>query len=764
MRPAITPENRWKRISLAASITNKIFIGALIFSIGISLLINHAAQRQLMTMANSRVSYVVKTQAASAGAALWAFDPNLMNVVLVATTEDDYIRSARIIDTSGGPEGKVAAEKGPAFPPSGEHVLSYPIVYAQQDTAKSRELGRLEVVVDYSRLDAQIRDMTLILFGGALLTLTIMTLMAYAVIDREIKPVRTLSGSLASDEDEELPMDAKNSKVFEVNQLFYALASMQKRTHEHNALLVEEKNKAETAQQKAEVANQSKTEFLANMSHELRTPLNSIIGLTDMLIEEQMDAEHRDMVEIVKKSSSNLLEIVNDILDLSKIDNMGVGLVLENAAFDFHQPVHDIVEVLAPLASQKGISLSQHFSQEIPFLIGDQVRIKRILMNLISNAIKYTIKGSVDVIIGHRLFDSGRRAEVTVQIRDTGIGIPEDKFDKIFEKFTQADESTTRKFGGTGLGLTIAKKLTEMMGGRISVASKVGVGSTFSLTVPFQVTDKLEEEDTRGADAPVIREEVRVPIEKVRILLAEDYELNQVFMKKLFSVLGIPPADVAPDGLQAVSMWRKGTYDLILMDCHMPRMSGYGAVSVIRKEETGSGRHIPIVAMTADVMSGTREKCVKAGMDDYISKPVDKVKLVSLLSRWIEFPEQGGKQKPASPAAAAEPVVDLTHVKAFSGGDVESERAFVTIFLEQSELSIASLKDNLTDGENKAWAETMHHLKGGCAMMGAGTLRDLCEKGQNQMQASASARAELLDEINASYAHVKEFLQKVYAA
>jgi signal transduction histidine kinase/DNA-binding NarL/FixJ family response regulator len=516
---------------------------------------------------------------------------------------------------------------------------------------------------------------------------------------------------------------------------------------------------AEEARNKAEVANQAKSEFLANMSHELRTPLNSIIGLTDVLMEEKMDSEHAEMVEIVKKSSTNLLEIVNDILDLSKIENMGMGFKLENIPFDFQKTVLEIIEVMAPLASQKGIGLTYAFRQDVPYLMGDPVRVKRILMNLVSNAVKYTPKGSVEVTVDRSMLPDGR-AEVSVSVKDTGIGIPEEKFDRIFEKFTQADESTTRKFGGTGLGLTIAKNLAGMMGGGISLKSKVNVGSTFSFHALFAVTDRLNEEgDT--AEAAISNAAGRIPLSKARILVAEDSELNRVYMKKLFSFLGAAPPDIASDGQEAVDMWKKNGYDIILMDCHMPKLNGYDAVAMIRAADAFGGRNVPIVAMTADALPGTREKCLASGMDEYISKPVDKKKFAEILGRWIEFPGKAAKEA-AQSKNDGPPPVDLAHVREFSGGDAAAERQFVAVFTEETDRDIALLKQNLTDGVNKVWSETMHRLKNSFGLMGSESLRLLCEQGQHMLDATADARIALLDDVLVSYDDVREFLKKVY--
>lgn len=394
--------------------------------------------------------------------------------------------------------------------------------------------------------------------------------------------------------------------------------------------LIDTKNEAERA-------NNAKSEFLANMSHELRTPLNSILGLSDLLKGEPLEKEQKETVFVIHKSANNLLSIVNDILDLSKIEEGQFNL--EIVPFRIHDVASNVLDALSPIASRKGLCLSLFFKNEnYPTVMGDPLRVERILTNLIGNALKYTLKGKVDINI---YCEPQAHDEVIIwcDVVDTGIGIHKDKLPLIFDKFTQADEAITRKFGGTGLGLYITKRLANLMGGSITVRSELGKGSCFTLHVPFRIAQNLEPvtiKEKRDEPLPALPEG-RYPIECIKALVAEDHEMNIIFIKKLLKTLNLNNYDIAKNGAEALAMFQSGTYDLVLMDCHMPELSGYECTTEIRKLENSrkTGAHVPIVAITADAMIGTREKCLAAGMDDYISKPIDKQKFKDILSRWF---------------------------------------------------------------------------------------------------------------------------------
>jgi CheY-like chemotaxis protein len=379
------------------------------------------------------------------------------------------------------------------------------------------------------------------------------------------------------------------------------------------------------------VASKAKSSFLAHMSHELRTPLNGLLGMLQILSTTKLDENQEEILMNAQVSGKTLLEVINNILDLSKIE--AGGLELESIGFDLKDIVQQVMTILKPMADKKGLRLSSTLPDDLPYLNGDPTRVKQIILNLVGNAIKYTLNGSVDIVITHKSptdFD----AEIYVEVRDTGIGIPADKIESVFQSFSQADLSTTRQFGGTGLGLTIVKSLVELMGGTTGVTSTPEKGSTFWCKILFPISDSLFESryntDT-NADIGTI------PPSKVRVLVVEDAPMNILMMKKAMSVYGITNVSYAENGKQALALYKPGAWDIILMDCFMPEMNGYDATKAIREQERGTIYHTPILAMTANAMAGDREECLRQGMDYYLAKPINLAVLKTMLSQWIDF-------------------------------------------------------------------------------------------------------------------------------
>ncbi|MEZ0260426.1 MAG: response regulator [Alphaproteobacteria bacterium] len=396
----------------------------------------------------------------------------------------------------------------------------------------------------------------------------------------------------------------------------------------------------EAAKRAAEQASQAKSDFLANMSHELRTPLNSLLGMLGLLMEDRtVDPGHRRMLDVANQAARGLLVTVNDVLDISKIE--AGCLELENVPFNFERTLGLVLETMKPLYSAKGLDFKANISgAPFPTLVGDPTRLSRICINLLGNAVKYTEKGTITLDVS----TSKQGDEVlafTIRVTDTGIGIPPDKLDYIFEKYTQSDSSITRRFGGTGLGLNITRHITNMMGGKINVRSELGKGSTFEVIIPFRKTDEAvtDGSDAGGSVIARLPPELRKRAATMKVLLAEDELLNVAFMQKLLPRMGFEQVDIAMNGQEAYHAFLKGSYDLILLDCHMPGLSGYEVVRDIRVEEKKSGRFpVPVIAMTAEAMEETRKLCLEAGMDEYVSKPVDMARFKQLLQYWVTFP------------------------------------------------------------------------------------------------------------------------------
>jgi PAS domain S-box-containing protein len=470
----------------------------------------------------------------------------------------------------------------------------------------------------------------------------------------------------------------------------------------------------EQARDAAEAANQAKSTFLATISHEIRTPMNGVIGTAELLEREALSERQRRLVRTVRTSAAALLRIIDDVLDFSKIE--AGRMELEEAPFHLRALVEGTAETLSVQAERKGLAIRTLIEPDTPELLsGDATRIRQILFNLLGNAIKFTEVGEIRVLARTLSHTSGR-VRLALSVADSGIGMTDEQRARLFQPFSQADNSTTRRYGGTGLGLSIVRRLAQLMGGDASVESRPGVGSTFTVTLDLALADRPAVEyapQTQTRSGGVIG----------TVLAVDDYPINLEVLKGQLELLDVPVV-TADDGLDALAKWRERPYALVLTDIHMPDMDGFELTRQIRAEEalTGLGQRTPIVALTANALKGEADRCLAAGMDGYLTKPLTLQKLRETLERWMG---DADRQTPtASGAPSAEDAIDRGVVAELFGDN----QAMIDRMLAQFVVAGAKLLANIEEArESRHRADLAHQLKGAARAAGAIRLGDLAD-------------------------------------
>lgn len=511
-----------------------------------------------------------------------------------------------------------------------------------------------------------------------------------------------------------------------------------------------------------EGAAKIKEQFLANMSHEIRTPIHGIISLTQFVLNTTVSDEQKKYLELIRKSADTLLVIVNDILDLSKIDSG--KLVFEETPFSVKDTIQTAVASFIPKTTEKNIELKTEVSKHLPdYIIGDPVRLTQIINNLLGNAVKFTDKGSVCLSVSaENAFDEN--ISLSFKISDTGIGIPAHKIESVFDSFTQAGDDITRKYGGTGLGLTITKQLVERQNGNILVESEFNKGTTFTFNIPYKVCteNKADCNSEQKAD-------FKLPA-SLKVLVAEDHDINRFIIERMFKDWGLQ-TEFAVTGIEAVKAASEKIYDVILMDIEMPDMNGYKATEIIRAELPAPNNQVPIIAMTGHAMTGEKEKCIGIGMNDYLSKPFKPEELKERIATLISTTAQSETSIPKQPdeligkttentpeeSEIATPIINLDFLKEISENNDQFFVEFIQMFLTNTPVSISEIETGINTMNWEAVRQAAHKMKPSFNYVGLKELSALSSKIEEMAK-----KQENMEAIKANLASIKNTCKRAF--
>ena len=608
-----------------------------------------------------------------------------------------------------------------------------------------------------------------VLFGVSLVVGWLALWWATRLQQRIVRPFEQLAGYMGRvSEERDFSLRAPREGFDEIVRLTDGFNHMLGELEQRDQALKAALSEANEARVSAEAASTAKSLFLATMSHEIRTPMNGVLGMAELLLASRLDDEQRSHADSVLRSGQHLLGIINDILDFSKIESG--HMTLENVGFDLRRLIVETLEMFTRTAADKGIALS---SQIVPpdgmaAFYGDSFRLRQILDNLVSNAVKFTDQGEVRVRVEIAAAVNGRHP-LRLEVEDTGIGIPPEAQERVFQQFSQADGSTTRQYGGTGLGLAICQRLVELMGGRIGVESTAGKGSCFWVEIALQAAPDFEGSVTRDALTDTSWQQISL---QGQVLLVEDNPVNQRMARAMLGNLGLA-VEIAEHGEEALALAAEKRFDLILMDCNMPRMDGYRATQQWREHEARQGMpRLPIIAQTANAMESDRQRCFAVGMDDYLAKPFSRKQLAQVLARWL--PVVAKREEPVTvPDATATPTQEFQALdrKVFAqlaeldpGGESGLIRQILQAYQESTTTLVGQLSRAMAESDAETLRKVAHSLKSSSANVGAvrlsALLAELESRGrQNQLEEAPPICEQAITEYNRVMTEIDLYLK-----